>query len=309
MPSPPFPFVNKSFEIDVYLMDGDQIKCGEEIPLIVELFLENSSTPYDGLDVTAKLEILSTDQYELQSGAPSIGRNGMTTLQLMIKNTSMSFENRKIIISTRVHSSSILGESTLKRLLRDTSPAVSRGLFCVRYRLKVHVDMRDNPTPEIWFKDEGGRENRIDLHVDLENSDGSKVSHRKVPLKIVLIYGNGEIVLKQDILSIAPESKLFIDESGSTVLRLRINDVSKNHQRQLFSVLVSPDTASSPLLNDISSDASNPLEVKSKRSKRHRESSTAGGSGNEADMNTGGLWPPLHFLNDSTPSYQFLTML
>ena len=46
---------------------------------------------------------------------------------------------------------------------------------------------------------------------------------------------------------------------------MRINDVSKNHQRQRFRILVAPDTAQDPLLHDISSDSTPPVEVKSKR--------------------------------------------
>jgi hypothetical protein len=69
-------------------------------------------------------------------------------------------------------------------------------------------------------------------------------------------------VIKQDLLTISPECRLVTDDSGAAVLKVRINDVSKNHQRQLFSVLVSADTAQDPLLNDVSPDSSSAIEVR-----------------------------------------------
>lgn len=92
---------------------------------------------------------------------------------------------------------------------------------------------------------------------------------------MVLIYDNGEVVSKQDFLHIQSDSVLCIQNTGKTTLKLRINDVSKNHQRQLFKILVSPDTSSSPLLLDISSDQSSSIEVKSKRTTKRKVSPDA----------------------------------
>ena len=85
-----------------------------------------------------------------------------------------------------------------------------------------------------------------------------------------LIYDNGELVAKQDFLHIQSDSVLCIQNSSRTTIKLRINDVSKNHQRQLFKIMVSPDTSSSPLLLDISSDMSSSIEVKSKRTTKRK---------------------------------------
>ena len=75
-------------------------------------------------------------------------------------------------------------------------------------------------------------------------------------------------MIKQDLLTISPECRLATDDSGAAVLKVRINDVSKNHQRQLFSVLVSADTAQDPLLNDVSPDSSSAIEVSKKKKKK-----------------------------------------
>jgi hypothetical protein len=112
------------------------------------------------------------------------------------------------------------------------------------------------------YQDEGGRENRIDLYIQLLGPANVPTGERKIPLKVTLTYGNGQPVLKQDILSISPECKLTTDDTGSAVLKVRVNDVSKNHQRQLFCIQVGADTTLDPLLNDISPDSSAPVEVR-----------------------------------------------
>ena len=40
-------------------------------------------------------------------------------------------------------------------------------------------------------------------------------------------------VMKQGILKISPETRMTISEQGEAVLRVRIEDVSKNHQGQV----------------------------------------------------------------------------
>ena len=267
-------------------MDGDKIKCGENLPLLVKLYLDEHDGDYrDGYEESDfpsidKLGPFPTGRYRIEPSQPRISRNGICSLTVCIDEISMNFENKKIRIVVSIDSAS----SQNQRFLNDISPVISHGLVCIRHRLIVRCDMHDNPTPEIWFKDEGGRENRIELHVHLENGDGTKVHNRRVPLKVLLIYGNGEVVSKQDLLWISPESKLVIEQGGSTVIYLRINDVSKNHQKQLFSILVCPETGEYPLLNDISPDTCTPLEVRSKRTKRHRDGSSTHGVSTSASV-------------------------
>jgi hypothetical protein len=173
----------------------------------------------------------------------------------------MRYENKKFIIYANVENS---GGPYV-------SPAVSEPMLCIRYRLKILEDS----IPDIWYKDEGGRDKCIDLSVTLQDQNNELIVARKVPLRVTLLYESGHHVLKQDILKINPENKLLIDETGRALLRLRIEDVSKNHQKQLFTVQIVPDTVQHPLNNDISPDCCRPLEVRSKRNKRTREPSTS----------------------------------
>lgn len=78
----------------------------------------------------------------------------------------------------------------------------------------------------------------------------------------------GQAVAKQELLQLLPECKMLLSDNGQVMLRFRINDVSKNHQKQLFSILISPDTTVEPLMYDISPDISESIEVRSKKTKR-----------------------------------------
>ena len=60
---------------------------------------------------------------------------------------------------------------------------------------------------------------------------GSALRH--VPLKIALLYASGQYVQNQSILKISPDCKLMFGEDGSTLIKFRIDDISKNHQGQV----------------------------------------------------------------------------
>lgn len=70
----------------------------------------------------------------------------------------------------------------------------------------------------------------------LLGSTGEEVKSRRVPLRLVLMYENMHRVHNQEILKLSPDSKLVIDEHGKATLRVRIEEVSKNHQKQVESV-------------------------------------------------------------------------
>eukprot|EP01034_Spumella_vulgaris_P031174 gene31174-38521_t len=163
--------------------------------------------------------------------------------------------------------------------LSNIAPLSSHGMLVIKHRLLVKLDLRDNGNEDrqdIWFKDEGGKDNCIDVHVRLVDQNGNLVTTRSVPLRLTLQYASGENVLKQDLLVVMPDSSMSVEKSGCALIKLRINDVSKNHQRQQFHITVSPDTGAAPLLNDVSADESHNIEVKSKRTKRTRDSLSGG---------------------------------
>lgn len=110
------------------------------------------------------------------------------------------------------------------------------------------------------------------MFVDLVGADGRKVTGQEVPLRVSLVYEDGLPVTKQDILKLSSDSRQVVDpETGTAALRLRIEDVSKNHQSKGFVIKVGPDTQHSPMNSDISPDLSSAISVRSKRNRRAKQ--------------------------------------
>ena len=106
----------------------------------------------------------------------------------------------------------------------------------------------------------------------LVDQSGSAVKDREVPLKVTLCYDGEEHmeVKNQSILKFPSETTLNkVGSDGSVELRLRIEEVSKNHQKQAFTIKIAPD--GSPANFDIAADVSTPVTVLSKRNKRRKK--------------------------------------
>jgi hypothetical protein len=243
-------------EAQVFFLDGDNLRYGEEVTLNCSILIEEEY--YDGDMPFEKLRMAPPHLFVIDPAFPRLDRAGLGLLHVTFKELSMALGNRKFYLSVSVtaHDGQVL-------------TALSPGLVVVRHRLQVRTVL-DDPSQEVWFKDEGGKDNRIELEVSLVDGAGRLVRSRPIPLRLLLTYAGGEVVLNQDILQISPDCKLFVD-SGTASLRVRINDISKNHQKRLFVVVVSPDCTDAPLLNDVSPCCTDPIEVRSKRAKRTRE--------------------------------------
>jgi hypothetical protein len=156
----------------------------------------------------------------------------------------------------------------------DVEPLLTDGVTIIRYCLQVRENPA-KPVPKEWFKDEGGRENCVEMQVHLIDREGVEVTNRRVPLRLVLLYNNLSRVQNQEILKLSPDSKLSVDEEGKATLRVRIEEVSKNHQKQAFRIKVEPDTIENPDAVDVSSVVSMPITVYSKRIKRKGKGAVA----------------------------------
>jgi hypothetical protein len=147
-------------------------------------------------------------------------------------------------------------------------PVVTSEMTVIQQRLIIQEKL-----PELWYKDEGGRDKCMTLPIFLVNEKNERVGDRPVPLRVTLLYENEHPVLKQDILKMSPDCQRTIDSSGKALLKLRIEDVSKNHQGQAFRLKVEPDTAQSPMNFDVAFDLSSTISVRSKRNKRRQTKS------------------------------------
>ena len=169
----------------------------------------------------------------------------------------MEYENQSfvIVISPLSH-------------IEDIEPLVSDVMNVIRHKLVIQKAL-----PDLWYKDEGGRDKCMVLPIALLDASGAKVMNRQLRLKVSLLYENAEVVLKQEILKISPESTRIVNIEGEAILKFRIEDVSKNHQGQNFRVKVEGDTTQSPMNFDVACAFSNPVGIRSKRNKRARTKS------------------------------------
>jgi len=182
-----------------------------------------------------------------------IGRDGIANIEVTITALSMNHDNRKFVIC-------VSGKTPSRTYIQ---PASTKGMLSIRYRLVIE----DKDTiPDIWYKDEGGRDKYMEMNVNLLDSNSKCVGDKRVRVKLILLYENGNVVPKQDILKVNNESRTYIDENGQVSIKFRIEEVSRSHQKQLFMIQASPDTAQYPLSTDVSCDVSNPIEARSKRS-------------------------------------------
>ncbi|TMW62655.1 hypothetical protein Poli38472_005273 [Pythium oligandrum] len=245
-PHPPkFPFRDHPFEITVYLVDpSDHLKAGINLPLNVELYAAEKMVPVEK-------QIMHIDS----STKPVMNGDGICKLRVRISECSMALGNRKFVIHI----------SAGKQAATDYTviPAVTSEMTVIQHRLVIQENL-----PDLWYKDEGGRDKCMLLPIHLVNEKNERVQGRQVPLRVTLLYENEHPVLKQDILKMSPDCQRMIDTTGKSLLKLRIEDVSKNHQGQAFRLKVEADTAQSPMNFDVAYDLSSTISVRSKRNKR-----------------------------------------
>ena len=147
----------------------------------------------------------------------------------------------------------ILEVSQKNKICREVH---SSEFIVVRYQLLV------DPVISPWYKDLGGKENAIELRLTLVDCDFQLVKTRKVPLTLTLYYESKILVQSQGILRILGSSS--IGETGEAIVRIRIDEVSRSHQRQNFVILIAPNTDRDPRNNDISPVFTTPIDVMSK---------------------------------------------
>lgn len=284
-PQPPdYPFVGAWFPVSLFMVDDKStMKSGYDVPVTVELLYETG-------EMVPSQAILEHDQ---GPAGPCVGQTGSCNFRLRITEVSMNHENRRFFL--RFSCGGRFGGITA---IQSTLMTV------IRHRLKI-----TKQPPTQWYKDEGGRDKCILIQGILEDQCGDPVKTRDVPLKVTLMY-SGEAqncVKKQDILKISQETAPpKVSKDGTVTLKVRIEEVSKNHQKQAFCLKLEPDAAYSPANYDISSDMSTAVVVLSKRNKRRKKADKA----EKAEAATAALHPhPLHNLQQMQQMQQLQQML
>eukprot|EP00468_Gymnochlora_sp_CCMP2014_P008082 CAMPEP_0167756402 /NCGR_PEP_ID=MMETSP0110_2-20121227/9368_1 /TAXON_ID=629695 /ORGANISM="Gymnochlora sp., Strain CCMP2014" /LENGTH=548 /DNA_ID=CAMNT_0007642513 /DNA_START=215 /DNA_END=1864 /DNA_ORIENTATION=- len=242
------------------------MKVGHKVPIEITLLYGKG----DKVEDQSILEALGGSDL-------AISTQGMAIVKFRIKEVSMKHENRPFRLKFDCPKSD---------LHPFVNPVVSAPMTVIRHKLSIRPDAE---FPETWYKDEGGRDKYIHVHCVLVDSQNSVVQNREVPLRVVLTYeGDADNEVKdQSILKFSNDSHSKIHRNGMALLKVRIEEVSKNHQKQPFCVKVSPDTSYSPANCDIAIDVSPPITVKSKRNKNKNKRNLKSGRDKKARYDRG----------------------
>ncbi len=296
-PPPPAPFEGKSFEVECVL-------CNENAkPIELERSLALRKVRIFPTVLTPEGHI-SDYPLELESTAISWKDGGLLA--------TLIFHTNILKISAPISSRRVCLMLSAEFGLSDEEnggepggvmklePLVSDAFVVVKYALEI-VD-GERPIPDQWFKDEGGRDNCVAFGVRLVDSEGREVLDRNVQLHLTLLYKNMHPVANQDILKVLPRSEWSLGSQSDGVkgqsggfFRIRIEEVSRHHQKQAFRIGVEAEPVGHERTLDIRHGASKPIVVLSKRILRktkwkaeHKERPHQNW-GNEQSTPTGGL--------------------
>lgn len=238
----------------IVLVDSKRnLKSGWQLQLQVELLYE------DG-EVVAN-QARHVEVYGHDDARPIIlPTSGSIDLKVRVLSCSNQHENKSMFLRFSGHpiDKSIPSYATIM-------PATSTIMTVIRHRLRI----TEQP-PSIWYKDEGGRDRCMAITGLMVDEHEQPVQGREVPLKVLLCYEGDDCteVKNQQILQMPTDSLPKVDKFGKFVIKVRISEVSKNHQKQSFVVKLMPDTAFAQENHDISADTTTPITVLSKRNKR-----------------------------------------
>jgi len=215
-----------------------------------------SNSPPSGLRITVRLEAEKLADLKLK----------------VIEEPRLSWTRRSGRAKCCIQCSEPLGKNRVSAKLHLTAAGVggctTDSISLVRAKLQVSVG---HDWTDIWYKDEGGRDKSIETIVSAYDQQNNLLND-SIQLEIKLCYDSigTPAVSNQDILKrLGSDRALQIDpKTGSAKVRYRVEDVSKNHQGQNFTLLISAAVESNGAT--IAPAKTPPVNVRSKRNKKHR---------------------------------------
>lgn len=236
-------------DISIVLIDANKnILPEDNIPIEIQIFKEH--------DI---LHECPASTMMISSSTNSLMQQGMITFQITVQNVPENHKNQKFLF--RISSP-----------YPEIMPCYSNTITCYKYRLVFETESPFNP----WFKDENRQDRYLDYRLVLVNANNEVIHDKYFLIEAAVYYENGSPVPLQSIMSLHIDSNMYINELGRASVRFRINDVSKNHQKQRFCLVVS--CKPSPESEFVAPAISQPLEVRSKRTKRPSEEPFNSGS-------------------------------
>lgn len=175
----------------------------------VELLLGVKDEESDGGKVRGYMpELFKVD---IPDSSPIQILNGRATVRVKILECSMNDPNRNFFIEARETNCTT----------SEIEPAHTDRIVIIRHQLRLDVSEMYSKWQDEWYKDEGGRDKAMSFKIELRNSQGELVE-RKLPLKIRLVYTNGNEVERQDILKVMGDEML---KGGKAEIKARIDEV------------------------------------------------------------------------------------
>lgn len=156
----------------------------------------------------------------------------------------------------------------------NLSVVSTQATHLVNYKIKISLD---DDWEKVWYKDEGGRDKSMEVYASIQDKDGQIRTGEQITIFPVLCYASkgpsGPKVSNQEILRILGSPKIVIDkDSGKARVRFRVEDVSKNHQGQDFTLKLGTD-AKAKGFKDVAPAYTPSVNIRSKRNKRSRKES------------------------------------
>ncbi|KAJ0394187.1 hypothetical protein P43SY_003816 [Pythium insidiosum] len=238
---PAFVFVDQFFHATVKLVDQHKVKTpGHARPLQVTLRF------HDTYDVVADQSIMLVDP----NATVVDSATGTCQLRVALQQLTAACDGRAFCLEVR----SVDG---------DLESAFSSPVQVVKEKLRIVQQ-----PPDVWFKDEGGREKCMVVMAVLESAPDVPLEQRVVPLQLRLLYESGATVANQSILRLFPDMRPNMTR-GRVTISFRIDDVSKNHQGQSFVLEIAPEKQeNSQMFQDIAPVRTSVIAIRSKRNKR-----------------------------------------
>ncbi len=121
------------------------------------------------------------------------------------------------------------------------SSVFTRPIHLVKYKLWIDPHEWD----DVWYRDEGGIDSCVVAQVQLRQADGSISLGNLVSFHLAIHYDDADstIVTDQSILNVTGGCNQTINpETGSTLIKFRIEELSKHHQGLDFKLLIAADS-------------------------------------------------------------------
>lgn len=147
--------------------------------------------------------------------------------------------------------------------------------------------------PRVWYKDQAHEPKFFRLQVRLEGASQGLTEGTQVPLHARLEYADGGEVKRQDVLKLCCGCDPIVGVGQSAELKVRIDSVSKNHDNRDFRLVVSAAAEFDKQDVSITPCTTEPITVRSKRTRAKRKASSLGGGGaphSNAARRAGGTW-------------------